>query len=424
MAIHREKDPFDLVEENVGARKEAGGSGMTDDNGNTDYSALISQSIKDGGSAYGVEKLLGQRTQKALGSDATKQYAYDDVYQAAMDYIGKGKDNSGFDYSSAPGYASKYQGKIDAMMQGLLNRPAFSYDHTKDPLYAQYEKAYTRNGERAMQDTIGEVSTRTGGLASSYAATAGQQTYDGYMDALGDKIPELQQLAYSMYRDEGNDKRANLEMLSALESGDYNKYADLLNQYNNDRNFNYGVNRDKVGDAWKDKEWQHGLDREESDDSWREKEWEHGLGREEIDDGRYEDETAYGKEQDALAWGYKNRSSSGGASGGGGGAPGEDYDALYAAAYASQNPKNYISSHYKEYGFKTSGGLSGGFDDWRESESENGQKLHTNDFSVLLSYTKKAIDKAGRSPEYMYDALKKQGYGDEVIDQVFAALGL
>lgn len=161
---------------------------------------------------------------------------------------GRGNGGGGFSYEAAPTYTSRYQSQIDDLTKQILNREAFSYDPEKDPTYQQYKESYTRSGERAMQDTLGQVSARTGGLASSYAGSAAQQTYDNYMGALADKIPELKQLAYSMYQDEGNTQRANLEMLVALEQGDYAKYADLLAQYNTDRSFDYGVHRDNIGD--------------------------------------------------------------------------------------------------------------------------------------------------------------------------------
>ena len=184
-----------------------------------------------------------------------------------------------FSYGSAPTYTSKYQGKIDELTEAILNREAFTYDPEKDPTYQQYKESYTRNGERAMQDTLGQVSARTGGLASSYASSAAQQTYDGYMSALADKIPELRQLAYSMYMDEGNTQRANLEMLMALEQGDYAKYADLLGQWNTDRNFDYGVHRDQISDNRYNNEWNY------------------QVGRDDIADKRYEDETAWERSQ-------------------------------------------------------------------------------------------------------------------------------
>lgn len=192
---------------------------------------------------------------------------------------GRGNGGGGFSYEAAPTYTSRYQNQIDDLTRQILNREAFSYDPEKDPTYQQYKESYTRSGERAMQDTLGQVSARTGGLASSYAGSAAQQTYDNYMGALADKIPELKQLAYSMYQDEGNTQRANLEMLVALEQGDYAKYADLLAQYNTDRSFDYGVHRDNIGDERYNNEWNY------------------SVGRDQIADKRYEDETAWERSQ-------------------------------------------------------------------------------------------------------------------------------
>lgn len=153
-----------------------------------------------------------------------------------------------FTYEDAPQYVNKYKDQIDSLTQQILNREAFRYDAEKDPTYQQYRDTYTREGKKAMEDTLGQVSARTGGLASSYAGTVAQQSYNDYMTKLSDKIPELRQLAYSMYQDEGTRQRQNLEMLTALEQGDYAKYADLLAQYNTDRNFDYGAYRDNVSD--------------------------------------------------------------------------------------------------------------------------------------------------------------------------------
>ncbi len=178
-----------------------------------------------------------------------------------------------FTYANAPSYTNRYQDKIDELTREILQREAFSYDPEKDPLYLQYRDSYTRNGQRAMQDTLGQVSARTGGLASSYAGSAAQQTYDNYMGALADKIPELQQLAYSMYQDEGNTQRANLEMLVALEQGDYSKYADLLSQYNTDRNFQYNAHRDNLSDERYDKEWNYSVGRDQLADERYDREY-------------------------------------------------------------------------------------------------------------------------------------------------------
>lgn len=179
-------------------------------------------------------------------------------------------DKEDFSYESAPSYTNKYQNQINELASSILNRDAFSYDPEQDETYQQYKDSYTKSGQRAMQDTLGQVSARTGGLASSYAGSASQQTYDNYMSALADKIPELKQLAYSMYQDEGDTQRANLEMLQALEQGDYAKYQDLLSQYNTDRGFDYGVYSD-------------------------DKNFNYQVERNNVSDKQYADETAYNR---------------------------------------------------------------------------------------------------------------------------------
>lgn len=154
---------------------------------------------------------------------------------------GYGKGNSaggGYSYTG-PGYApmdipeyvSKYQQQIDDLTAAILGREAFSYDHEKDPTYQQYEKQYTRQGNRAMEDVLGQLASRTGGLASSYATGAAQQTYNNYMAELAGVIPELRQLAYSMYVDEGDRMMDNLSILQGLEKTNYGIYRDQVSDY-------------------------------------------------------------------------------------------------------------------------------------------------------------------------------------------------
>lgn len=154
-----------------------------------------------------------------------------------------------FTYSySPPVYTNRYQSLIDELSGRIMQQDPFSYDPESDPLYQQYRTGYTRGGQRAMQDAMGQMAARTGGMASSYAQSVAQQTYDGYMSALADKIPELQQLAYEMYQDEGDKQRLNLQMIAALEREDYGRYQDLLSQYNTDRSFSYNQYRDELSD--------------------------------------------------------------------------------------------------------------------------------------------------------------------------------
>ena len=145
-----------------------------------------------------------------------------------------------FVYSQAiPTYTSRYSAEIDALYNALMQTPAFSYEHTADPVYRQYADAYTREGNRAMQDTLGEVAARTGGIASSYAASAGAQANNYYMQLLADKIPELEQNAYARYLDGIQQDYNRLALLEQREAEDYAKYQDSLDRYYRDQALAY-----------------------------------------------------------------------------------------------------------------------------------------------------------------------------------------
>ena len=195
-----------------------------------------------------------------------------------------------FTYESAPTYTSKYQDQIDELLGEILNRPAFEYDPETDPRYAAYRKEYAREGDRATADTMAQYASMTGGMPSTAATAAAQQAGNYYAAQMADKIPELYALAYSMYQDEGDNMRLNMDMLTALEQGDYNKYLNLLNQYNTDRNFAYGV----YSDEW-NRNYQ--LDRDDIADSRYDMEWNYGVNRDQIEDARYEDETEWSRNQ-------------------------------------------------------------------------------------------------------------------------------
>lgn len=302
---------------------------------------------------------------------------------------GRGNGGGGFSYEAAPTYTNRYQNQIDDLTRQILNREAFSYDPEKDPTYQQYKESYTRNGERAMQDTLGQVSARTGGLASSYAGSAAQQTYDNYMGALADKIPELKQLAYSMYQDEGNTQRANLEMLVALEQGDYAKYADLLAQYNTDRSFDYGVHRDNISDERYNNEWNY------------------SVGRDQIADKRYEDETAYNREtyKDETEYNRALAKAQTLAAGG-------DFSGYKALGYTDQEIAGLKSAYNKAQASARSGGSKSGgssaSEDVYAGMYKAGIRSEGDAYAWLLSAGYNTTQ-AGKLAGYYADWMKNQG---------------
>lgn len=261
--------------------------------GDMEMAALLEQKRNakiDAGYGNGAQKTFSYTNDN--GSHLQNEYAV-----TPTNGSGGGAGGAGGGYGgTSPLWTSKYQGQIDALTKSLLNREAFSYNPMTDPLYQNYLDQYTRAGNLAMQDTLGQVSARTGGLASSYATGAAQGAYNNYMQQAADKVPDLYKLAYSMYQDQGDTMMNNIGLLQGLDNTQYGRYQDALSQYNTDRNFNYGVGRDAVSDARYTDETAY------------------ARGRDAIADKRYEEETAYEREQDALS---ASRKSSGSGSGGG-----------------------------------------------------------------------------------------------------------
>ena len=143
-----------------------------------------------------------------------------------------------------------YGQSVKDALDKINNREKFTYDLNGDALYQQYKDQYMNLGKLAMQDTIGQASAMTGGYGNSYAATAGNQAYQGYLQKLNDVVPELYQMALNQYNQEGQDLKDNLAMYQSLYGTEYGEYRDkvsdwnteqarLSDAYNNERTFDY-----------------------------------------------------------------------------------------------------------------------------------------------------------------------------------------
>lgn len=215
-------------------------------NDQMDYSKMIKAQEKAG--------YISQQEGNKLIEEQRAQYGYSGGPDGSKYIKLKNADGSDqFSYEGLPESVSRYQQLIQQMSDNLLNQKPFSYDPASDPLYQLYAQQYTAGGQSAMQNTLAQIAARTGGLASSYAGTAAQNSYNGYMAQLANKIPELYQMAYGMYRDRQNDMRDNLAMLQGLSDSDYNRYSNERNfayqNYLGNRDYNYQVGRDKTEDT-------------------------------------------------------------------------------------------------------------------------------------------------------------------------------
>jgi hypothetical protein len=134
--------------------------------------------------------------------------------------------------------------------------------------YASLVKRYSKQGLRAMDDTLGRVAARTGGIASSYATTAGQQAYGGYMADLEDIARDMyerdkaemmheRERLYDMQRQERSDALDLYKLRMAADDTEYdrkNAMAKILAGYGDFSLYEeLGLNKSQIGNmkaAW------------------------------------------------------------------------------------------------------------------------------------------------------------------------------
>lgn len=127
--------------------------------------------------------------------------------------------------------------QLNDTLNKVLNKEKFTYDLNGDALYQQYKDQAVNQGKMAMFDTIGQASAMTGGYGNSYAQSVGQQAYQGYLQQLNDKVPELYQLALSQYNQEQQDLKDQASILHNLVQQDKQDYRYLLDDYYKDRDY-------------------------------------------------------------------------------------------------------------------------------------------------------------------------------------------
>ncbi|MBR0352740.1 MAG: hypothetical protein IJH53_06005 [Oscillospiraceae bacterium] len=154
----------------------------------------------------------------------------DGGYQAAMAKLAEVE-------GSRPEYAGTYDDDILRAYDKILRREGFRYSLDDDALYQQYADRFMAAGKLAMRDTMGQASALTGGYGSSYGQAAGQQTYDAWLQGLGDVALEMYDRAYGRYRDEGKALTEAYERARDMGGEEYARYQDALGQWNKDRSY-------------------------------------------------------------------------------------------------------------------------------------------------------------------------------------------
>lgn len=282
-----------------------------------------------------------------------------------------------FSYDEAPTYENAFAQQQKDLLDRILNREDFAWSKETDPQWSSYKKSYLREGDRATANALAKASAASGGRPSSYAVNAATQAGDYYATKLNDMIPTLYQQAYERYLDEYNMKLKDLNVVNQQEQLDYAKYLDRLGQFNTDRGFayqNYADDYDRLRSQLADVQ-----------------------GQDQIDYARYLDEVSRQQTaQDSIRG---------------------QVDAILAAGGSPSANLVSESGYSSEY-------VKALEDAYRKQEAEKAAKKSGSGVGGTMSLTTaKAMAKEGQFTDAVLNTLRKAGFTDDYIAQVYGYTG-
>lgn len=295
----------------------------------------------------------------------------------ADDLLGQIGSFGSFSYDEAPAYENAFAQQQKDLLDRILNREDFSWSKETDPQWSSYKKSYLREGDRATANALAQASAASGGRPSSYAVNAATQAGDYYATKLNDVIPTLYQQAYERYLDEYNMKLKDLNAVNQQEQLDYAKYLDRLGQFNTDRGFayqNYADDYDRLRSQLADVQ-----------------------GQDQIDYARYLDEASRQQTaQDSIR---------------------SQVDAILAAGGSPSANLVSESGYSSEY-------VKALEDAYRKQEAEKAAKKSGSGGRGTMSLTTaKAMAKEGQFTDAVLNTLRKAGFTDDYIAQVYGYTG-
>lgn len=295
----------------------------------------------------------------------------------ADDLLGQLGSFGSFSYDEAPTYENTFAQQQKDLLDRILNREDFSWSKETDPQWSSYKKSYLREGDRATANALAQASAASGGRPSSHAVNAATQAGDYYATKLNDVIPTLYQQAYERYLDEYNMKLKDLNTVNQQEQLDYAKYLDRLGQFNTDRGFayqNYADDYDRLRSQLADVQ-----------------------GQDQIDYTRYLDEASRRQTaQDSIR---------------------SQVDAILAAGGSPSANLVSESGYSSEY-------VKALEDAYRKQEAEKAAKKSGSGGGGTMSLTTaKAMAKEGQFTDTVLNTLRKAGFTDDYIAQVYGYTG-
>lgn len=317
-------------------------------------------------------------------------------------------------------YQSAWQAQLNDAINKILNREKFSYDLNGDALYQQYKDKYIQQGKMAMMDTMGQAQAMTGGYGNSYAQSVGQQAYQSHLQELNDIVPELYQMAYDQYNQEGQDMYTQAALMAQQEDRDYGRYQDAMNawqserdylagRYDSERDYDYGKYTDDrnfdYGSYIDDRNYQYQQEQDAKEEAWRQKEFDEAMRQYNEQMGLTREQWAWEQAQAALG------------DGGNGGDAGDDFQkAIFSRVDDNGNYVFYIDGKERTYapgvnpytGTKNSDTKYGTFSNGYQPNNIGGKKLSKSGITDVVNGVTQNVWKTPDGKLWIWDGTKNQ----------------
>ncbi len=198
-----------------------------------------------------------------------------------------------FDYN----YADPYAGQKERMRETIINREPFEYDYRDDAQYQAIKSLKQREAQKAYDDGYAALSTQFEGDVPVNMIHKLQNTKADIEDQADSYIPQLRQLAYQMYMNEGDALRQNYAMMQDAADEDYNRWL-------SNRDMRISGLENSYGRAWNEKTYKDDIEyrdrRDAVTDARYDSEWDYQRYRDSVGDDRYAQEWEYNMQQNEL----------------------------------------------------------------------------------------------------------------------------
>ena len=192
---------------------------------------------RDNRDTYGQSMIDKMNAGPQFSESVTQAFDY---LQGQQEYFKNGK--------------TSWDDKIFGQIDKIENREKFSYDVDNDQLFQQALASAMKSGQTAMQDTIGQASSLTGGYANTFATSAGNQAYNAFIEDAYNNLPEYYQMALQTYQAEGEEMYNLLGLYTQMGEQEWNRNVDAYNTVfdfaNSQRNFEYGMYQDDITNTY------------------------------------------------------------------------------------------------------------------------------------------------------------------------------